>query len=175
MCRLKYILMSMAFVVSACGTEGSEVAKPPARALTDDALGYFCGMTVSNHDGPKGQIFLKGQKDPIWFVSVKDTLAFTRLPEESHKVQAVYVTDMGVAQNWDQPEGDSWRDADDLWFVVGSKVIGGMGNSEIVPFADKNKAKEFAAINKGKLLKMTDIDTDTLLGDSQVTMSQERM
>ena len=82
---LTLALTSLLFV-GACG-ESETVSAPDPIALPDDALGYFCGMTVKMHDGPKGQIFLKDQAEPIWFVSVRDTLAFTRLPDEAHRVK----------------------------------------------------------------------------------------
>ena len=166
---MRYFITALALLLSACDADTDSSAKPKSLALPADAVGYFCNMTVSLHNGPKGQIFLRGQKDPIWFVSVRDTLAFTRLPEEAHKVQAIYVTDMGVAQNWDQPENNSWREADNVWFVVDSKAKGGMGSSEIVPFSDKEKAMAFIATNGGKLLKISDIDTISLLGSSDDT------
>ncbi len=40
------------------------------------------GMTVLDHNGPKGQVFLTNRQQPLWFTSVCDTIAFTRLPEQ---------------------------------------------------------------------------------------------
>ena len=51
-----------------------------AAELDADAIGYYCNMTVANHPGPKGQAFVAGKDAPLWFSSVRDTLAFTRLP-----------------------------------------------------------------------------------------------
>jgi hypothetical protein len=49
---------------------------------------------VLDHPGPNGQIFIKGQAEPVWFASVRDTVAFTLLPEEPKDVTAIYVNDM---------------------------------------------------------------------------------
>lgn len=168
--RLSVTGLVVSLVLSACGQENS-AEKPAPFALPDTAIGYFCGMTVTNHNGPKGQIFLKGQSEPLWFVSVRDTLAFTRMPDEAHKVRAVYVTDMGVAGNWDQPEDESWREADRLWYVAGAAVQGGMGGNELVPFADKAKAEAFITNHGGSLLHGVEaVETDLLLGDGHMVM-----
>ena len=74
-----------------------DAAKPAPRTLTDAAIGHYCGMMLTEHDGPKGQILLKGQDEPVWFSSARDTVAFTLLPEESKDIAAIYVSDMGAA------------------------------------------------------------------------------
>ena len=59
------LVLCLAFSLHGCGGEKpSEPHKSPS-ALTDDAIGHFCGMQVSAHNGPKGQVFLKGQENPI--------------------------------------------------------------------------------------------------------------
>jgi len=162
--RFSALIISVAMMLSAC--DGEQVAEEPTPIdLPDTAIGYFCGMTVVHHSGPKGQVFLKSQSEPIWFVSVRDTLAFTRMPDEAHRVRAVFVTDMGVAESWDQPGDASWRDAKTAWFVVGSTVKGSMGGSEVVPFTNKAEAEAFVKENGGQIERMNDIATEKLLGD----------
>ena len=99
-------------------------APPPAERAR--AIGYYCKMIVQDHQGPKGQIFLSGSAEPIWFSSVRDTLAFTRLPEEPKNVAAIYVSDMGRA-SWTSPEAGTWIAAEQAWCVIGSERQGGMG------------------------------------------------
>ena len=43
--------------LSACGDEGTE-APPKPHELTAEAVGHYCGMTLMEHSGPKGQIIL---------------------------------------------------------------------------------------------------------------------
>ena len=62
--------MVIAVLTCACGVQ-EEVALPSPQTLTADAEGYYCGMTVGNHAGPKAQIHLKGIPEPLWFVSVR--------------------------------------------------------------------------------------------------------
>ena len=165
------ILICLAFSLNACG--GEDVAQPDKSpmALTDDAIGHFCGMQVSTHNGPKGQVFLKGQESPIWFVSVRDSLAYSRMPDEKFKISTIYVSDMGIAASWDQPGDDAWIQAESAWFVVGSSRTGGMGMAELVPFSDKVKAENFIASYGGTLSRMSDIATDVLLGSNDGGMN----
>ncbi len=61
-------------------------------------------MSLSEHAGPKAQIFVRGLPDPYWFASVRDAFAFTMLQEMPKAITAIYVNDMARAKNWDQPE-----------------------------------------------------------------------
>ncbi len=160
------ILMCLAFSLNACGEEDALQPEKSPMALTDDAIGHFCGMQVSAHNGPKGQVFLKGQENPIWFVSVRDSLAYSRMPDEKFKISAIYVSDMGKAASWDQPGDDAWIRAERAWYVVGSSRTGGMGMAELVPFSDKIKAEEFISSYGGKLSELSNIATEALLGSS---------
>ena len=69
-----FFSLLLALSLTAC-EEQIAAPTPDAMALPDDAIGYFCGMIVKNHEGPKGQIFIEGQPDPHWFTSVRDALA----------------------------------------------------------------------------------------------------
>ncbi len=166
---MKYLtLLCLALSLTSCGDQ--EIAQPDRSpiALSDDAIGHFCGMQVSEHKGPKGQIFLKGQKSPLWFISVRDSLAYSRMPDEKYKISTIYVSDMGKAESWDQPGDDAWIRAEDAWYVAGSSRSGGMGMAEFVPFSDKTKAEEFIGSYGGILTKMQEIKTDALLGSNDM-------
>ena len=152
--------------LTACSEPAAENSAIEPHELTDSAIGHFCGMTVTNHKGPKGQVFVKGKAEPYWFVSAQDTLAFMRLPENASQVRAAFVTDMGSAFSWDDPGNDSWRDAAAMWFVVGSSRTGGMGAQEIVPFADKARAETFVSVYGGEIKSIDKIETNTLLGSA---------
>jgi copper chaperone NosL len=130
--------------------------------LTADAIGYYCNMIVVNHDGPKGQIFLSDHDEPLWFTSVRDTLAYTMLPDEPRNIAAIYVNDMGRA-SWDQPEPGTWIDARQAWYVLGSKMTGGMGAPEAVPFRERAAAEAFAATRGGEVLAFDAVPQDRIL------------
>src|SRR3546814_11124339 len=91
-CRL-LLAAALLATIAGCDGGGDVAALPPPQEPTVEAVGYYCGMTVTEHPGPKGQVFLKGTAEPLWFSSVRDTLAFTMLPGEPRTVAALYVQD----------------------------------------------------------------------------------
>ena len=138
----KFIILLFVFLLTAC-EENQPIVAPSAQLLTREANGYYCLMTVLNHNGPKGQIILSGKKQALWFTSVRDTISFTLSPEEPKNIAAIYVNDMTEA-NWDNPGVDNWIDARNAWYVIGSELSGGMGAPEAVPFSTEEKAALFA-------------------------------
>ncbi len=154
-----------AVLVTACGEP--EVAEaPPPQDPTRAAIGYYCSMTIVDHPGPKGQVHLEGKKQPLWFSSVRDTIAFTMLPEEAKNITAIYVNDMGRAKTWKKPETNTWIRARSAWYVIGSTRRGGMGAPEAVPFGDKDKAQSFAGEHGGRVVAFEDIPREAILGDA---------
>ncbi|MDR9804661.1 nitrous oxide reductase accessory protein NosL [Rhizobium hidalgonense] len=148
------------------GCEEKQQSAPPAPfALTTDAIGRYCGMNVLEHAGPKGQVILDARvKEPIWFSSARDTLAFTMLPEEPKDYVAIYVSDMGKAPSWDKPGAENWIDARKAFYVIGSSLRGGMGAEETVPFSTKEAAMQFAASKGGRVVTFGDVPHDYVLG-----------
>lgn len=140
-----------------------EAAPPAAHVMTEEALGRYCGMNLTEHEGPKGQILLEGYPEPIWFSSARDAIAFTLLPEEPRDIAAIYVSDMGAAPSWAEPGPANWTDARTASYVIGSDVKGGMGGVEAVPFADRAKAEAFAAAEGGEVVAFDAIPADYIL------------
>lgn len=157
--RLSAALLTIG-LLAGCGVPSSP--PPPPAALTSDAIGHYCGMQVSEHTGPKGQIFLSDRATPIWFSSVGDALAFTFLPEEPRNILAIYVNDMGRS-DWDHPGDDSWIDARRAWYVIGSRRSGGMGAPEAVPFSKRQDAERFAAEYGGRVLFYDQVPANLVL------------
>lgn len=155
-----------ALALAALAACDDKAEKPAPHTLTDAAIGRYCGMMLTEHEGPKGQILLKGQDDPLWFSSARDAVAFTLLPEEPKDIAAIYVSDMGAAPTWAEPGPDNWTDAKSASFVIGSSAQGGMGGAEAVPFADKAKAETFAARHGGEVVAFEAIPSTYILGDS---------
>ena len=154
---------ALPLALAACGEEKT-AAVPPPQEVAGAITGYYCSMLLSDHGGPKGQIHLWSREEPIWFSSVRDTVAFTLLKEEPKDVAAIYVNDMGKATNWDQPEPDTWIDARQAWFVLASSRLGGMGMPEAVPFGSEAGARDFAAAYGGHIVRLADIPADYVLG-----------
>lgn len=157
------VFLAAFLVVAACGEEQRTETPPPAE-LTRAAIGHYCNMIVQDHKGPKGQIFLFGKPEPIWFSSVRDTLAFTLLPEEPKDIAAIYVNDMGQA-SWDKPEAETWIEAKGAWYVIGSARQGGMGAPEAIPFSKRADAEGFAAAYDGRVVAFSEIPSDAILGE----------
>jgi copper chaperone NosL len=161
-------MMAVALLAAAflAGCERDEAAAPVPVAveIPAEAVGHYCGMLVNAHEGPKGQIHLASRDQPVWFTSVRDTIAFSRLPEEPRDIRAIYVSDMARSKHYEQPDPNAWVDAREAWFVVGSEMRGGMGAPEAVPFSDAQSAEAFRARHGGRVLKLADIPDAYVLG-----------
>jgi len=161
------ITVFAALLLGACGEDDQQLAAqaPAPKALTRDAIGYYCNMIVADHLGPKGQVLISGRDQPLWFASARDTIVFTLLPEEPKNIAAIYVNDMGRA-SWDHPQNDTWIDARKAWYVIGSNRVGGMGAPEAVPFAEKADAESFADQYGGQAVAFADVPGDYVLDDA---------
>jgi len=155
-------LLATALFVAGC-KQDETASVPRPQEPTRETTAEFCGMEVLGHSGPKGQIFLKSRKTPLWFSSARDAIAFTLLPEEPSDIAAIYVNDMGRA-GWDKPEPGTWIEARQAWYVIGSSRTGGMGAAETVPFAERSAAENFARQSRGRVVAFKDIPPDYVLG-----------
>lgn len=142
---------------------------PPPAKLTYEAIGYYCAMTVSEHAGPKGQIWLSSRDEPLWFSSVRDTLAFTLLPGEPKDIRAIYVTDMSNSDAWEQSASVRWIEARGAVFVAGGKRAGGMGAAEHVPFSDRAAAEAFVLQYGGRIIGYSEISEAAILAPVEVS------
>lgn len=155
-----------------CGCDEGPTSPPSPQALTDGATGVYCGMILSEHEGPKAQIFEKGRTSPLWFTAVRDALAYTRLPGEAQSIVAFYVHDMGQATSWEQPQTDGiWMQAQSAFFVIESIKRGGMGMTEVVPFGTKEKAEHFALLYGGRVVSYPQIPMESLFPEPLETSS----
>jgi len=153
-------------LVASCDDAEEVATVPPPQEPTREAIGHYCNMIVVDHSGPKGHIFLASRPEPIWFSSVRDTIAFTMLPEEADDIVAIYVNDMAQARNWDAPEPGTWIAAETAVYVIGSDRRGGMGAPEAVPFGDRDAALAFIARHGGRVVGFAEIPEDAILGDT---------
>lgn len=159
------IACALLAAIALTGCDQRQVAAiPPPHKMTAEAIGHYCGMNLLEHPGPKGQIFAASLIEPVWFSSARDTIAFTMLPDEPKDIQAIYVSDMGKAPSWDKPGADNWIDARKALFVIGSRVKGGMGGDEAVPFSDHGAAETFVAQNGGRIVGFAEVPRDYILG-----------
>ncbi len=161
-------------LLTACFEDGVSEIPPPAN-LTMDATGYYCNMTVMDHAGSKGHIILDKDAEVFWFSSVRDTIAFTRMPGEPRNIAVIYVSDMSGVKDWAAPNLDSWIEASKAFFVIGSLKKGGMGAPEPIPFGTLNAANAFAGEFGGNVVKITDIPDSIILGTSDMEIRTGEM
>ena len=160
---LIFVMLFLVAGVSGCSEEKPDENVMPSE-LTSDATGYYCNMTVLDHDGPKGQIKLTGQNATIWFSSARDTIAFTRLAEEAKNIAAIFVTDMSAENSWSNDGPRTWIDAKSAFYVSGSSKPGGMGAPEQVPFVSKTAAEKFMQKYGGLVATFNEIPDRAVLG-----------
>ena len=161
------LFASLAFTLSACQQEAS-ISQPEPVAITANAVGHYCQMTVTEHEGPKAQIHLAKSAQPIWFTQVRDAIAFTRLPEETDEVLAIYVSDMGEAVSWRNPGSGNWIDAHKAYYVLESKKQGGMGAPEAIPFGTAASATDFSKKHGGNVVRYSEIPDQYILAPVDV-------
>lgn len=169
-------LLICVWLVSAC-QPNQQVERPKPQLPTSDAIGYFCNMLVKEHEGPKSQIYLAGKTEPLWFTTVRDGIAYTKLPEESLGVSVLYVTaiDTTTEFNLSHPEilPDSWVQADWALYVIESNLRGGMGAMEAFPFREGSEASQFVDIYGGRIVRFSDIPEEYVLGNSGTLSGEE--
>jgi copper chaperone NosL len=159
---VKYLFLVALVALAACKEEIAET--PAAVPLNEESLSYFCQMNIAEHGGPKGQVFLAGHPQPLFFAQVRDLVAYIKSPERDAEITAIYVSDMGAALSWDQPGPNNWMPVDDAFFVVGAGVAGGMGAPEIVPFADQKATDDFIARFGGSAMSFNQIPDEAAIG-----------
>ncbi|RMF70588.1 MAG: copper resistance protein CopZ, partial [Alphaproteobacteria bacterium] len=124
------LILALLPAVAGCGRQEAPPAPVP---IDDQASGYFCGMLVLAHPGPKAQIWIAGRDHPLWFTSVRDAFSYLQAGEREGRIIAFYVQDMGRAESWAHPGRDFFIPADRALYVWGSDRKGGMGAPELVP------------------------------------------
>lgn len=162
------LVLLVSVVLAGCNDQAQKLPAP--LEPTAESVSHFCGMLLAEHPGPKGQVFLKGRSEPVWFSSVSETMAYTMLPDEPAGTAAIYVNDMGKAENWNRPEPGTWVEASRAWYVLGSNRGGpaGMGDlrREPIPFGEESAAQRFRAEYGGRIVRFSEIPQDDILGSS---------
>ncbi|MCL4675174.1 MAG: nitrous oxide reductase accessory protein NosL [Pararhodobacter sp.] len=166
----KFLLVLALLALGACRDEVA--ALPDPVEMTAEAVGHYCQMNVLEHPGPKAQVHLVGMVNPLFFSQVRDAIAYQRMPEQSHAIQAIYVSDMGGGADWDNPGIDNWIIATTAHYVIGAAVAGGMGAPELVPFSTLAEAEAFARLHGGTIAGLNDIPDDMVLAPVEFDIDQ---
>jgi copper chaperone NosL len=80
---------------------------------------------------------------------------------------------MAKAPSWDKPGAYNWVEARKALFVIGSRVKGGMGGAEVVPFSNRGAAEKFITENGGQIVGFTDVPRDYVLGSNESSASTD--
>lgn len=164
MCLIKYFsIVVLSVFLAGCSGNAEESVPPPPQEITLDSVGHFCGMDLIEHDGPKGQIFVKGSQQPLWFSTIRQVMAYSILPDSPKGLSAIYVTDMSKAQNLHQPEDGSWMKAVDAYYVTESRYQGGMGGEDPLPFSEETQALAFIQEHGGRIQRFGEMSEDYIL------------
>lgn len=154
---------------------GSGGDTPDPVALPDDAACDNCGMIISKHPGPNGQLFYASNDPethpaPYRYDALKKCF-FPDLLEAQQlgwTATAKYVTDYSSVDYTLQQEGEttyisshlapeSYGHAEDMTYVVGSDLEGAMG-PDFYPFSNQEDARTIADEYGGQLVPFDDID-----------------
>ncbi|GAA0222736.1 hypothetical protein GCM10009125_09730 [Castellaniella daejeonensis] len=165
----------MAAALAGCGNGGGTSSVPPSpMAMTDDAVGHYCGMNLYEHIGPKGQILLRDRDIPVWFSTIREVFAYTLLPEEPKAILAIYVQDMGRAGPDGNPPADAWIDARNAHYLIESSAVGSMGAPDALPFARMEDALAYAERYGGRITSFKDMPEDYVLRAPELVPSADR-
>ena len=157
-------LLALSLLALAACREDSASAPPAPVTMTAEAVGHYCQMNLLEHPGPKAQVHLDGIPWPLYFSQVRDAVAYQRMPEQSHMIAVIYVSDMGATgATWEDPGADNWILADTAHYVVNSRIEGGMGAPELVPFSTPEPADAFIRTHGGSRLALADIPDSEIL------------
>ena len=154
------LALLLAMPMLSCGGGANEEAAHAARAPDGEARCPVCGMKVLGWPGPKGQLFMQGSDQPLFFDNTVDLMRYLLHPDHKSRARQAYVQDMSQA-DWDQPDVAPWIDARKAWFVAGHSRMGSMGPT-LASFADRDAAEHFVAQYQGELLGYAAIDTALL-------------
>jgi copper chaperone NosL len=159
---------------------GSDGSVPEPVSLAGGKFDDDHGMEIGPHGGANAQIFYaeetppNREDGPFWF----HTLVFSAFPfyfdrrDRGWEMEVFYVTDFS-AVDWTIQERDTgptmpsptapetFGDATEMTYVVGSDVRGGMGPG-LHPFSAESDADAFVADHGGETLAFDDI-TRTLV------------
>jgi nitrous oxide reductase accessory protein NosL len=162
------------------GLNGDTASAPAAVAIGAQAACDECGMVISKHPGPNGQLFWEDHEPadhdpPYQFDSLKQCLFphYFEKREQGWTLAGMYVTDYSTAEytvsmDGDRPfitshtDAESFAPASDLVYVVDSDIHGAMG-PDFVPFSEKADAESFAGKYGGTVVSFDQI-TPTLAG-----------
>ncbi len=120
-----------------------------------------CGMIIVDFPGSKAQIHYKNGKIDT-FCSTLDMFLFYLQPDRPRHIAAIYVNDMGKADQ-EHPEG-YWIDAMKASYVFAGDVMGPMGEA-LVPFSRPEDVESYITDFGGIVIAFDDVSMEMLRPD----------
>lgn len=181
--RRRFVLTGSAVgtgLLAGCsGGQSNGGGQPDPIPLDEHRECDVCGMVISEHPGPNGQIFYRenspeNHDNPARFDSTKACLFpyYFEHEQRGWTPTAVYVTDYSQIDYEISTAGgrtyietatgsEMFANADDVVFVVGSEVHGAMG-PDFIPFSDEDDGRSFTDEFGGRIVRMDDITPEML-------------
>jgi len=151
------------------GDGGSEPPDPVTLGTNADC--DVCGMVIAQHPGPTAEIFYadqqpEGHENPARFDSTWEAFQYD-FDHEDWTREGFYVTDYSTVDYELREDGgqtvistyydaESFTDATDVTFVVGSEVVGAMGK-DLIGFSERENAEAFRDEHGGDLAPFDDV------------------
>ncbi len=154
------IVLLCLLTLTSCNSAAPEKT-PTALEPDRDTKAIYCGMTLAEHPGPKGQIHVAGEEPVAWFSSVKDAFFFLKNEGATRRILAFYVHDMSKA-DWHHPQPGSWILAKDAFYLLDSSKTSGMGMTEIIPFGKQITAQVWLKQYGGRILSYDEVIKESL-------------
>lgn len=160
MIKISVLLISVSLLTACGGQSDKEAMVHKAVAIEQGNECHLCGMIIRNFPGPKGEAYSSATESIDKFCSTRDLFSFILQPENKRQVREVYVHDMSKT-DWNKPSDETFIDAREAWFVIGSSQTGAMGRT-LGSFSIKADAEVFIQEFGGKLYRFDEITIDIL-------------
>ncbi|MEO5378710.1 MAG: nitrous oxide reductase accessory protein NosL [Magnetococcus sp. DMHC-6] len=160
--RRLLVVLVLTFSFFGCRANNDDQSILP-KEPTPETMGYYCGMNLKEHSGPKGQIIVAGEENTLWFSTIQEAFSYSYLEGATRHILAFYVNDMGQSIDWDHPQPGSWIKAESAYYVLGSKRGQTTGDVEIVPFGSKPQAENFMHSYGGRVFSFNEINEKDIL------------
>ena len=144
----RMLIIALFVLLTSCGTPNDPIPTPLEAGT--NTMGFYCGMALSEHPGPKGQIHVAGETAPLWFTSVRESFTYLQMDGATRRIRAFYVNDMGN-NDWNAPQPHTWILAQMAFFVMDSSKHTGVGTTEIIPFREQTQAEAFIKQYGGRI------------------------
>jgi copper chaperone NosL len=171
--NLTIVVLLTITILAGCDDSAKESQAMPPIAIHQGDECHVCGMIITNYPGPKGELYIRGNKHPYKYCSTRDLFSHYLQPEVKIAATQIYVHDMAVT-NWDKPGNDAFTNARTAWYVIDQPMKGAMGPT-LASFAKKSDAQEFVRQHGGRIISFDEITLKILANLGQGEKDKHNM